>query len=252
MVESSVEYDTDGRVGIVTIDRPPVNALRYEDLESLAERFDSLPSDDELAVVLTGEGERAFVGGHDVNEFEEAPAEVHTAGTETYERVAEAIYECPLPTIAAVDGAALGTGMVLACLCDLRVASPDAAFGLPEIDVGVVAGLSFASRVLPDGVARGLVYTGEPIPGERTYELGMVGSLSETPVAEATTLAKTVAAKSPDAVLAAKRLAIEQQLAQPIECLRREREVSEELLQQPNGREAVRSFLEDRKPKFER
>lgn len=251
MSESTVEYETDERVGVVTIDRPPVNALRYEDLDALAERFESLPSDEELAVVLAGGGDGTFIAGHDVGEFSAADAEVHADGTETYARLAEAIYECPLPTVAAVHGPALGTGMVLACLCDVRVASTDATFGLPEIDVGVVAGLGLASRLLPEGTARHLMYTGDSITGERAHELGMVSVLSERPVAEAVEYAETVAAKSPDAVLAAKRLAVEQQSDRPLERLRREREASEELLRGSNAREAVQAFLEDREPEFE-
>lgn len=252
MTNSVLEYETDGHVGVVTVDRPPVNALRYEDLEAMADLFENLPSDDELAAVLCGAGERAFIAGHDVNEFADASAEVHATGTETYVRLAESLYECPLPTIAAVDGAALGAGMVIATLCDIRIASPDATFGLPEIDVGVVAGFGLASRVLPDEVARNMVYTGNPVTGQRAYDLGMVSVLSEEPDAAAVEHARTIAVKSPDAVLAAKRLVIEQQSNRPVERLHREREASEDLLRRPNTQEAVDAFIEDRDPDFER
>lgn len=252
MTDPTLEYETRDHVGIVTIDRPPVNALRYEDLDAMADLLEDLPADGELAVVLSGNGDRAFVAGHDVKEFADAPAAVHEAGTETYARLAESLYGCPVPTIAAVDGPALGTGMVIAALCDVRIASPDAAFGLPEIDVGVVAGFGLAGRIFPGGVARNMVYTGNPISGERAYDLGAASVLADDPTVAAIERAKDIAAKSPDAVLAAKRLLIEQQSDRPLARLRSERETSEALLRRPNAREAVRSFLEDREPDFER
>lgn len=250
MSDTAVSYVVEDAVGVLTIDRPPVNAVRYQDVEGLGGLLASLPRNDELALVIETTGE-VFMAGHDVNEFLDLEPSAHATGTDSYLQCCEALYDLPIPSIVAVDGPALGSGMVLTAFSDLRVAAPDSSFGLPEIDVGVVGGYGAIRRLLPDGVARYLFYTGETISGRRAHELGLVGLLDETPQGAAKACAQEIASKSPDAVRAAQQLAIEAQPRWPLEELRRERERSEALLQRPNAREAAQAFLEDRDPDYE-
>lgn len=251
MSDVDLSYAVEDRIGVLTVDRPPVNAVRYEDVGALSDLLSDLPEGDELVVVLTSAGDRAFMAGHDVTEFVNADHDEHVSGSEVYMEFARTLYELPLPSIAAVDGPALGTGMVVTSLCDLRVASPDAAFGLPEINVGVIGGFPPARRAMPESVARHLMYTGEPISGERAYDLGYASVLSETPVEAAMDCARTIAAKSPDGVRAARRIAIETQPDWPIEDFRIEREEAEALLERPNSKEAASAFIDGREPRFD-
>jgi enoyl-CoA hydratase len=225
--------------------------MRYDDFAALDEALADLPREDELAVVFSTGGDRTFLAGHDVEEFGAHGPEAAAEHTEIYMSTLASVYECPVPLIAAVDGPAVGAGAILASLCDMRVAAPDAGFAITEINVGIIGGLGPLKRLLPDGVARRLAYTGEELPAERAHELGMVEELAAEPVAAATDLADTIAAQSPDAVRAAKASAIEGQPDWPLTDYRRERGYIDDLREGDNAAEAARAFLEDREPDFE-
>lgn len=251
MTDPELTYETDGRVGVVTYTRPPVNALRYEDLATLAEFLSDLPEGDELAVVFATGGDRTFSAGHDVNEFNAEDVPGGSEATEIYMRVLETVYEFPLPLVAAVDGPAVGAGAILASLCDDRVVGPEASFAITEINVGIIGGLGPMKRVLPDGVARRMAYTGESLSAERARELGLASELADDPHAAARELAASIAANSPDAVRAAKASAIEGQPDWPLEEYRRERDYIDEIRAGEHAAEAADAFLEGRDPEFE-
>ncbi|MFB6171337.1 MAG: enoyl-CoA hydratase/isomerase family protein [Haloarculaceae archaeon] len=251
MTDAELTYEVDGRVGVVSYARPPVNALRYEDIAALDEFLAALPEGDELAVVFETGGDRAFSAGHDVAEFGADGVPTGEAATEIYMSALETIYEFPLPLIAAVDGPAVGAGAILASLCDDRVVGPDASFAITEINVGIVGGLGPLKRVLPDGVARRMAYTGERLPAERARELGLASELADDPGAAARDLAATIAENSPDAVRAAKASAVEGQPAWPLAEYRREREYIDDLREGDDAGEAADAFLEGREPDYE-
>lgn len=251
MSDPDLTYEVDGRVGIVTYTRPPVNAFRYEDLARLDRFLSGLPDGDELAVVLATGGERTFSAGHDVTEFGAPDVPTGDEATELYVSTLETIYEFPLPLIAVVDGPAVGAGAIIASLCDDRIVGPNGSFAITEINVGIIGGLGPLRRVLPDGVARRLAYTGEPLPAERAHELGLASELAADPFEAALALARKIAANSPAAVRAATASAIDGQPAWPIEAYRREREYLDELRAGPNAAEAAQAFLEDRDPEFQ-
>lgn len=251
MSDATLTYERTGRVGVLTYDRPPVNAFRYRDLTALADRLDTLPEDDELAVVLQTGGDRTFSAGHDVNEFGSDDAPGAAEATMTYMRVLETVYEFPLPIVAAVDAPAVGAGAILASLCDDRIVGPDAEFAITEINVGIIGGLGPLKRVLPDGVARRMAYTGEAISAERAHELGMASELAEDPRDAAREMAETIAANNPDAVRAAKASAIEGQPDWPIQEYRRERDYIDDIRSGKNADEAAAAFLDDRDPEFD-
>lgn len=244
MSEVEFAYDVTDGIGTLTLSRPPVNALTYDDVEAIDRRLSALPAGGEQAVVLETGGDTTFIAGHDVTEFTDVGPEDEPEITETYLSMCRAVYEFPLPIVAAVDGPAIGAGCIIASFCDVRVASPDAAFGLPEIDIGIIGGLGALKRVLPDGMARRAAYTGEPVSAERAYEVGMVQELAQDPTRAAQDLAGTIAEKSPAAVRAAKASAIEGQ-ADPIAEYAREREFNEELRESDEAEAALAEYLED-------
>lgn len=250
-MDSELSYDVDGSIGVLRYDRPPVNALRYEDLVALGECLSDAPAGDELAVVLETGGDRTFSAGHDVNEFTADDVQRGDEATRIYMDVLEAVYEFPLPLIAAVDGPAVGAGAIVASLCDDRVVGPDATFAITEINVGIIGGLGPLKRVLPDGVARRMAYTGEAVGAERAHELGLASEVADDPRAAARELARSIASNSPGAVRAAKASAVDGQPDWPLEEYRREREYIDELRGDADATEAAEAFLEGRETEFE-
>jgi enoyl-CoA hydratase len=172
---SHLEQRLNGDTVVITMNRPPVNAVNqamYTEIRDLFGRFDEhLPG--AKAVILTGAGKH-FCAGNDLDEFLTLDS-VNSAGRMRLVRDAfNAVYDCPVPVIAAVRGVALGTGLALAASCDLIVAADDARFGTPEVGVGVMGGARHASRLLPEPVTRLMYYTADPIPAAEMRQYGAV------------------------------------------------------------------------------
>ena len=164
-----------GATTVVTLDRPPVNAVNlrmYEEIRDLFGRFDEvLPA--VKAVVLTSAGKH-FCGGNDLEEFLTL-TEVNSAGRMRLVRDAFAsIYDCPVPVIGAVRGAALGTGMAIAASCDVVVAGESARFGTPEVSVGVMGGARHLARLIPQPIVRAMYFTADPWPASDLVQFGSV------------------------------------------------------------------------------
>ena len=177
-------------VATVTLNRPDKrNALSIELRTRLADEFDRLGADEEVAVVVvTGTG-TAFCAGMDRSQF--GGDEAHKKLLyETSARVFESLVRLPRPTIAAVNGPALGGGSALAASCDVRLAAPAATFGHPEITFGVPP--SYAALLLlglPDQVAREFAFTGRIVGAEEARSLGIVRAIHDDVVAAAQELA---------------------------------------------------------------
>lgn len=202
------ESSGDGIV-VVTLARPPVNAVDREMYIEIAELFHDVDTigADVRAIVLTGAGKH-FCAGNDLEEFATMTPE---NGTERMWRVREAFFaiqDCAVPVIAAVDGVAIGTGLAIAASCDFVVASEEARFGLPELSVGVMGGARHLARIAPQPLVRRMFFTGEHIPARTFQESG--GSLVVVPRAElmerARAFALKVASFSPTAVRVGKRI----------------------------------------------
>ena len=162
--ESRIRVDhVHTRVMRVTIDRPPVNAADAALLDELYDALTSVRDADVDALLLTGAGD-VFCAGNDIYEF----AEMDSADAEdvmaSVRRAFWALHDCPVPVVARVNGAAFGTGLALAALSDIVIASDRAVFALPELDVGVLGGLKFGRRFLPELAVRRMFFTGERIP----------------------------------------------------------------------------------------
>lgn len=205
-----VTVEDHGKVAEVVLDHPPVNALSVDLYGELIRVFRSFSSRDDVhAVILRSANERIFCAGADLKET--LPDMVSFEPSDEYrQRLArtcyEAILDCAVPTIAVVEGLALGAGAVLAACCDIRLASDSARFALPEITVGRCGGGRHLMRLVPQGKVRMMYFTGEPIDAQEAYRVGLVERVhAEGVLEEARTLAESIASKSPLGLRLAKR-----------------------------------------------
>jgi enoyl-CoA hydratase len=208
---SGLRIALDGRVATVTIDRPDVlNALNTALLEELLETLGDLGGDPAVGVVvLTGEGERSFIAGADIKEMAgKTPLEAR-AYSELGQEIAHRLETMRKPTIAAVNGYALGGGCEMALACDVRLASENAQFGQPEINLGIIPGWGASQRLARAtniGYAKELILTGRMVDAAEALERGLVQHVY--PAAElmpaTMRLAAEMASKSPVALYYAK------------------------------------------------
>ena len=193
-------------VGLVTLQRPEKrNALSIEMRLELADAFTDLSEDDAIGcVVLTGAGS-AFCSGMDTSQFGGDRANRERL-VETSTLAFQAVGNCRRPVVAAVNGPALAGGFALALLCDLRVGSPDASFGYPELPRGIPPSYAAARAVLPATVAQELCLTGRIVRADEAQKLGIVREVATGDVvARAIEVARRVAGLPREAVLETKR-----------------------------------------------
>jgi enoyl-CoA hydratase len=196
---------------IVTVDRPEaMNALDLEHLEALRDRLAELAADAEArVVVLTGAGEKAFVAGADIKYMQGLDVLGARRWGELGHECGNLLETMPKPTVAALNGFALGGGCELALACDMRLASTNARLGQPEINLGVLPGWGGSlrlARATSLGFAKELVLTGRQVAAEEALERGLVNAVHEPGELMERTLelCRTLAAKSPLALAYAK------------------------------------------------
>ena len=253
-----VRSERRGRVGLLTLNRPDaLNALSRALLGALEQGIRELADDAELrALVVTGEG-RAFAAGADIAEMRGfSPLEAQ-AFSRLGHRVFGALEALPIPTIAAVNGFALGGGCELALACDWIYAAHRARFGQPEVALGLIPGFGGTSRLVRRvglGWARELVLSGEPIGTEIAERIGLVnrsfedaGALLEAALAAG----ESVAARGPLAVAAAKRLMGEGQDADVRVAHALEQGAFGVVFASEDRAEGIDAFLARRDPKFQ-
>jgi enoyl-CoA hydratase/carnithine racemase len=255
-----VKVEHDGRVAIVTLDHPPVNALSTRLLEELEEAYDDLDHSDETrAIVIRGEGEKAFVAGADITEFpamREAIEEAAESGSARgIQKLAARMDGGRTPVVAAIHGYCLGGGLELAMACDVRIAAEDAQLGQPEIKLGLIpggGGTQRLPRLVGHGRALYLNLTGDPISGSPASDWGLVEKV--VPRVElldaALELARTLSQRSPFAMGVIKELASETRDLPLSEGLRREAQGFIRCIGSADGAEGVVAFLEKRQPEF--
>jgi enoyl-CoA hydratase len=203
-----LEYKAGGPVLVVRLARPPVNAVNetmYLEIRELFTSVDQL-APEANAVVLTGTGKH-FCAGNDLGEFMTMNSANARDRMFHVRSAFFAIQDCPVPVIAAVHGAALGTGMAIAASCDIVVAADDARFGLPEVTVGVMGGARHLARLVPEPLVRRMFFTGEPVPAADLWRVGGIDRVVERSVLEdeALALAAKIAQHSPTTLRVAKR-----------------------------------------------
>ncbi len=239
----------------VTMDAPPVNAQSREFMEELIEVFDELNETPGVrCIVLTGAG-KCFSAGADIK----ARAKVgQGAPGDTYRHLRRArevgfvITEMNIPVIAAVNGPALGAGMGLAICADMIVASTEAVFGLPEIDIGLMGGVRHTMRVFPLSLTRRMVLTGWRVPAAELYRRGLIEACvaPEELMDAAMALARQMATKSPAAIRLAKRALNTVETMGLKDGYRFEQNLTVEMTRHDDSKEAMRAFIEKRPPVF--
>ena len=245
-----IDVARDGAVAVVTIDRQDaLNALNVETLTELRDRLRELEGDDGVrAVVLTGAGEKAFVAGADIKYMSGlGPGEAKAWGALGHE-AARLLETMPKPTIAAINGFALGGGCELALACDLRYASSRAKLGQPEINLGIVpgwGGTQRLARVCGIAVAKDLIYTGRTVDAEEALRVGLVNAIADPVLEAALDVARGLAEKAPLALAAAKSL-----INRAPDALGAEAEEFGALFASADTQEGLTAFVEKRKPEF--
>jgi len=196
-----------GAVAEVVIDFPPVNAVPAAGWLAVADLITAAGSDPATrAVVLSAEG-RGFCAGVDIKEMQRGPGhEVLLAANRGCAAAFAAVYDCPVPVIAAVHGFCLGGGIGLVGNADLIVAADDATFGLPEVDRGALGAATHLARLVPPQLMRAMVYTCRPVTAADLYRFGTVHEVVPAGRlrAAARAVAEEIAAKDPVVIRRAK------------------------------------------------
>ena len=206
----NILVETQGKVTILRVNRPEkMNAINRETLAEIADAARAFLADDSQgALIVTGQGEKAFIAGADIGELQP----LGPAAAEDISRFGQAVVELlersPKPVIAAVNGFAFGGGCELALACHIRLASENAVMGLPEVKLGIIPGYGGTQRLprlIGPGRAFELVLSGRPVKAEEAAQIGLVNRV--VPLAdllpEAIKLATTITANGPLAVAAA-------------------------------------------------
>jgi enoyl-CoA hydratase len=200
-------FVAEGAVATVTINRPKaLNALNQETLEEMLRCFQALAEDSSIrVVVVTGSGEKAFVAGADIAFMTHLDPLAAKNFALLGQKVMNAIENLPQPVIAAVNGFALGGGCELALACDIRIASDNAKFGQPEVNLGVLpgfAGTQRLPRLIGKGFASELLFTGDIIDAAEAYRIGLVNRIVPQPqlLPLCREMAEKIASRGPVAV----------------------------------------------------
>ncbi|WP_457630229.1 enoyl-CoA hydratase/isomerase family protein [Oceanithermus sp.] len=250
-----LKYEVKDNVAWVTFTRPEaLNALAADVLTEIAEVTEVIAEDPEVKVaVFTGEG-KAFVAGADIGEINALKdvfigREYSLGGQEVMNHIAA----LPVPTIAAINGYALGGGLELALACDLRVAAKGARLGLPEVGLGLIPGFGGTQRLprlIGAGRALDLILTGRHVPAEEALQLGIVNRVADDAVAAAGELAGQIMKNSPVALALAKE-AVARGIDVPLpEALEIEADLFGMACTTHDMREGTSAFLEKRAPEF--
>jgi enoyl-CoA hydratase len=193
----------------ITINRPDkLNALNYQTIQEIGKALEQAIADESVrGVIITGTGEKAFAAGADISEFSSFKADEAEKLSRDGGRVFTAIERSPKPVIAAVNGFALGGGCELAMACHLRIASSNAKFGQPEVNLGLIPGYAGTQRLtqlIGKGKALEFLMTADMIPAEEAFRLGLVNTVvpREELITHASGILKKIAGKAPLAIAA--------------------------------------------------
>ena len=176
-----IKYDEEDEIGIITISRPKaLNALNSQVLDELSETLDFIDISHINALIITGEGEKAFVAGADISEMSTLTKKEAESFSIKGNNVFRKIETFEVPVIAAVNGFALGGGCEISLSCDIRICSDNAIFGQPEVGLGITPGFGGTQRLartIGIGMAKQMIYTGQNIKAEEALRIGLVNAV---------------------------------------------------------------------------
>lgn len=248
-----VNYEVEGHVGIMTINRPKaLNALNEDVLKDLGAAFDAVNLDEIRVVILTGAGEKSFVAGADIA----AMSTMTKAEGEAFGKFGNDVFRkievFPVPVIAAVNGFALGGGNELAMSCDIRICSENAVFGQPEVGLGITPGFGGTqrlARLIGPGKAKEMVYGGRNIKADEAYRVGLVNAVypQEELMAAAKKLASGIAKNAPIAVRNCKKAINDGLEADMDQAIVVEEKLFGDCFETEDQKEGMAAFLEKRK-----
>jgi enoyl-CoA hydratase len=255
MADLTVRVAGDAGVAVVTIDRPEaMNALDLATLTLLRDELRRLADDDRtLVVVLTGTGDRAFIAGADIKYMSGLGADEAMAWGALGHGVGRLLETMPKPTIAAVNGFALGGGCELALACDLRYASSTARLGQPEVNLGIIPGWGGTQRLARAcglGIAKELIFTGRTVDADEALRIGLVNDVGDPVLDRALEIARLLAGKSPVALRTMKALANRALGGAHADNLGAEAESFAALFDTEDAKEGLTAFVEKRDPSF--
>ena len=250
-----IRADRDDAVAILTVDRQDaLNALDVATLTELRDRLRDVADDSDVRVViLTGAGEKAFVAGADIKYMSGLGVEQAKDWGALGHEAGRLLETMPKPTIAAVNGFALGGGCELALACDLRYAAGSAKFGQPEVNLGIIpgwGGTQRLARVCGLGVAKELIFTGRTVGAEEALRIGLVNAVHDPVLDKARETARLLASKSPVALRVMKELANRALGGNHAANLEAEGESFGELFSSDDAKEGMSAFVEKREPVF--
>jgi len=253
---NNLKYSKDGHIGILTLSRPKaLNALNTELLLELNDAVEMISKDENVHVlIITGDG-KAFVAGADITEMKDFDSISGLKYGELGASVLRKIQKLKIPSIAAVNGFALGGGCELAMCCDIRIASENAKFGQPEVGLGITPGFSGCvrlARLAGVAKARELIYTADIIPASEAEKIGLVNKVvpSDQLMTAAMEMAQKIASKAQLAVRYSK-MAINRGFETDIEtAIAFENQVFALCFSTEDQKEGMTAFVDKRKPEF--
>jgi enoyl-CoA hydratase len=250
-----IRVDRADAVVVLTVDRQDaLNALDVATLTDLRDRLREVAEDDGVRVViLTGAGDKAFVAGADIKYMSGLDVEQAKAWGALGHEAGHLLETMPKPTIAAVNGFALGGGCELALACDVRYAGSRAKLGQPEVNLGIIpgwGGTQRLARVCGLGVAKELIFTGRLVDAEEALRIGLVNGVHDPVLDKARETAALLASKSPIALRVMKELSNRALGGDHAANLEAEGDTFGELFSSDDAKEGMTAFVEKREPVF--
>jgi len=250
-----IRVDRADAVVVLTVDRQDaLNALDVATLTELRDRLREVAEDDGVRVViLTGAGDKAFVAGADIKYMSGLDVEQAKAWGALGHEAGHLLETMPKPTIAAVNGFALGGGCELALACDVRYAGSRAKLGQPEVNLGIIPGWGGTQRLARAcglGVAKELIFTGRLVDSEEALRIGLVNGVHDPVLDKARETAALLASKSPIALRVMKELSNRALGGDHAANLEAEGDTFGELFSSDDAKEGMTAFVEKREPVF--
>ena len=253
----NILFEMDGSIASLTINRPDKrNAIDNATVEEIDQILSQVEMNSEIRVlILTGAGDKAFVAGADIHELDKRDTLRGRSETRRRQEVYTRIEQLEIPSIAAINGWALGTGLELAMACTIRVASSKARLGQPEVKLGITPGAGGTQRLprlIGMGRAMEMILTGDPISAEQAFAMGLVNRIVEPDqlLAEVKNLATTLASRPRLALQYAKEGVLRSGEGSLAEGLAHESYLHALSCGTQDKKEGVASFLQKRDPKF--